>query len=129
MPNWAGGWDHVFSQPYALLNEPDATLRGIARLMAPQAQKGRGEIAVELTGSAVGAAASASVAQVAPRQADGMNLGGLVPIVQTVAVGRPTEAADAAILDAQFQPTFAPTTYPVDKSGNGGGGMLGTVNK
>ena len=128
MPSWAGLWDNVFAQPYALLNEPGSTLRGIARLMAPQALRAQGAIGRELTGAAVGAAASATVAQVKPQQADGLNLGGLVPIQQTLQVNRSTTAADETTLDAQLNPTFMPASYPVDKSGNGGGGKTGTIN-
>lgn len=129
MPSWAGGWDNMFGQPYAPLNEPGSTLRGIARLMAPQAVRGQGAIGTTLTGQAVGQTASAGVAQVTSRQADGMNMGGLVPISTTSQVNRATTAADEALLDAQLNPTWAPNPYPVEKSGNSGGGILGTVNK
>ena len=128
MPSWAGLWDNMFGQPYALLNEPGSTLRGIARLMAPQAVKAQSQVGITLTGQAVGQTASATVAQVKPQQADGLNLGGLVPIQQTSQVNRATTAADEATLDAQLNPTFAPASYPVDKSGNGGGGKAGTIN-
>jgi hypothetical protein len=96
--------------------------------MAPQAQKARGEVGVKLTGSAIGAAASASIGQVKAQQADGFNIGGAVPVVNTIVVSRATETADETALDAQLQPTFAPATYPPDKSGNGGGGMLGKLS-
>ena len=129
MPSWAGLWDNVFAQPYALLNEPGSTLRGIARLMAPQALKAQSQIGITLSGQAVGANATATVAQVKPQQADGMNLGGLVPIQQTSVVNRNTTTADETALDASLNPTFAPASYPVEKSGNSGGGILGTVNK
>lgn len=128
MPSWAGLWDNVFAQPYAPLNEPNSTLRGIARLMAPQALKGQAAVGAALTGQAVGQTASAGVAQVTARQADGMNMGGAVPISTTSQVNRPTTAADETLLDAQFNPTFAPATYPPDKSGNGGGSKAGTIN-
>ena len=129
MPSWAGGWDNMFGQPYALLNEPGSTLRGIARLMAPQALRGQGAIGSTLTGQAVGANAVALVGQVTSRQADGMNMGGQVPVSNTTQVNRATTAADEQLLDAQLNPTFAPASYPVEKSGNSGGGILGTVNK
>ena len=128
MPSWAGLWDNVFAQPYALLNEPGSTLRGIARLMAPQAVKGQSQVAITLTGQAVGQTATAGVAQVTARQADGLNMGGQVPISTTSQVNRVTTAADETLLDAQLNPTFAPATYPPDKSGNGGGNKAGTIN-
>ena len=129
MPSWAGLWDNMHGQAYALLNEPGSTLRGIARLMAPQAVKGQGAIGTTLTGQPVGANAIAIVTQVKSQQADGLNLGGLVPIANQVGVNRATTTADEQLLDAQLNPTFAPANYPVEKSGNSGGGILGTVNK
>ena len=129
MPAWAGGWDHVFGQPHALTNEAGSTARGVARLMSAQGNLAFGAVAAALTGAAPGAQATAQYAQVSARQADGANMGGLVPITPRVEVNRPTTAADELLVDAQLKPTFWPTTYPVDKSGNSGGGFLGTVNK
>jgi|SRR5262245_9572831 len=127
MPSWAGLWDHLHGQPYALTGEPGSALRTIARIMAPQAQKPQGAIGAALTGAAVGGTASANVGQVQSRQADGMNLGGSVPIVNTSVINRATVAADETVMDAQLLPTFAPASYPVDKSGNGGGSKVGSI--
>ena len=131
MPSWAGLWDNIHGQPYSLTNEPGSTLRSIARLMAPQALKAQSAIGVALTGAAVGASVSATVAQVKPQQADGLNLGGQVPIVQTSQLPpakTTTSSGDETTLDNQLNPTFMPSSYPVDKSGNGGGGKAGTIN-
>lgn len=137
MPSWAGLWDNVFAQPYALLNEPGATARGIARLMAPQANKAFSALSAALTGAAVGLPVSAGYNQVTARQADGMNMGGQVPITAYVAVNRNTTVADEILIDQQLVPRFMPPVlsagvetsgYPVDKSGNGGGGKAGTIN-
>ena len=93
MPNWSGLFDGVHGQPHALLNEPGSSLRGIARLMAPQALRAYGRLGDMLTGSVLGSV-----------------------------INRVTTAADEAMLDNQFTPHFAPATYPPDLSGNGGGG-------
>jgi len=140
MPSWAGLWDNVFAQPYAPLNEPGATARGVARLMAPQASKPFAAASAALTGAVVGTAipgGSASYTQVAARQADGLNLGGAQPIATVVAISGNTTAAQEIQVDQQLLPRFMPpitsagvecSGYPVDKSGNGGGGKAGTIN-
>ena len=130
MPSWAGLWDNVFAQPYALLNEPSAAARSVARIMFPTAQRDVGAVMKELDGVAPGATALATQAYVTARQADGLNMGGAVPISNTTLINRATTAADVVQLNRQYQPTFAPAlnAYPVDKSGNGGGGKTGTIN-
>ena len=127
MPTWAGGWDHVYGQSYAPLNEPNSIERSVARLMAAQGNIGMAAVGVALTGAAVGATATASYTQITAKQADGFNLGGKVDIAPRTVINRPTTAADEQRFDAQLQPKWAPTTYPPDLSGNGGGGKLGTL--
>jgi hypothetical protein len=52
-----------------------------------------------------------------------------VPIVPYAVVPlRATTNVDKEIFQAQMTPRFAPPIYPVDKSGNGGGGKAGTIN-
>jgi hypothetical protein len=128
MPSWAGGWDNMFGQPYALTGETGAAGRSLARLMHATAQKDVGAVMTALDGVAPGATALSTHAYVQARQTDGLNFGGQVPIVQTQLINRATTAADVAQLNAIYKPTFAPTVYPVEKSGNSGGGKLGTIN-
>lgn len=128
MPSWSGGWDNMFGQPYALLNEPSAAARGVARIMFPTAQRDVGAAEVALNGAVVGGNATATQAYVTSIQADGLNQGGQRPVGPVTLINRVTTAADIAKLNQQYQPTFAPTTYPVDKSGNGGGSKVGTIN-
>lgn len=122
MPSWSGLWDGVHGQPHTLLNEPGSSLRGIARLMAPQALRAYGRLGDMLTGSVLGSVAQESIAQVVAVRVDGANLGGKINIAPTVIIDRVTTAQDEATLDNQFTPSFAPSTYPPDRSGNGGGG-------
>jgi hypothetical protein len=138
MPAWAGGWDNQFAQPYALLNEPNATARSVARLMAPQAARGLGAAAEALTGAAVGTpiTGSGSYTQVTAKQTDGLNMGGLQTISVYVAASGPTTTTQHLLVDQQLTPRFMPpmlvagvetSGYPIDKSGNGGGGKAGTL--
>jgi hypothetical protein len=129
----------MFGQSYALLNEPNATARGVARLMAPQAARGLGAAAEALTGAVVGTpiTGSGSYTQVTAKQTDGLNMGGLQTISVRVEASGPTTTQQHILVDQQLSPRFMPpmlvagqecSGYPVDKSGNGGGGKVGTVN-
>jgi hypothetical protein len=140
MPAWAGGWDNMFAQPYALLNEPNATARGIARLMSPQGARMFAAAAETLTGAVVGTpipGGSGTYTQVTAKQTDGLNMGGIQTISTYTAISGNTTTAQHILVDQQLMPRFAPapTTpgvetsgYPVDKSGNGGGSKAGTIN-
>jgi hypothetical protein len=137
MPSWAGGWDNMFGQPYALLNEPGSIPRGVARLMAPQAAVAIGNVSKALTGAVVGGPVNAGYSQVTSKQADGLNLGGKVDVSATTVVNRNTTSADEILIDQQLTPRFMPpitqagvetSGYPVEKSGNSGGGKTGTIN-
>jgi hypothetical protein len=136
MPSWAGLWDNVHAQPYALTGEPGATARAVARLMAPQGNRLFGSIATALTGAVPGGPVNVGYTQVQSRVADGATMGGVQPIATYTVVNRNTTATDELQIDQQLTPRFMPPVlqagiecsgYPVDKSGNGGGGKLGTL--
>jgi hypothetical protein len=104
--------------------------------MAAQGNRYFGAIAAALTGQAPGAPVSAGYTQVASRVADGATMGGVQPIVSYSVVNRNTTAADEIMVDLQLLPRFMPpmlqagvetSGYPLDKSGNGGGGKAGTL--
>lgn len=129
MPAWAGGWDNVYGQPYAPILQATATMRSAARLTASVGGQHFGEVARALA-NGVGANTDLSIKQVAAVQADGMNLGGVRPIATYVVVPlHATTITEKEAFQAQMTPTWAPNPYPVEKSGNSGGGILGTVNR
>lgn len=129
MPAWAGGWDHVYGQPHALTQQATSTMRSIARLTHSVGGQHVGEIGRALA-NGVGANADLTIKQVAAVQADGLNQGGVRPIATYVVVPlHATTITEKEAFQAQMTPTWAPNPYPVDKSGNGGGSMLGTINK
>jgi hypothetical protein len=139
MPSWAGGWDNapVSPAPYALMNEPGATARSVARLMAAQGNKYFGSLAAALTGAVPGGPVNAGYTQVAALQTDGLNQGGQRPVSTYVVVNRNTTVADEIMIDQQLLPRFMPVVltagvetsgYPVEKSGNSNLGRTGTVN-
>jgi hypothetical protein len=139
MPAWAGGWDNVFGAPYAPIQQATATMRGVARLMQSVGGQHFGEIGRALA-NGVGASTDLSIKQVQAIQADGLNQGGLRPIVSYAVVSiHNTTIVEKEAFQSQMTPYFMPmpTTalpnvatsgYPVDKSGNGGGGKAGTIN-
>lgn len=139
MPAWAGGWDNQFGQPYALTLQATSTMRSVARLTHSVGGQHFGEIARALA-NGVGANTDLSIKQVAAVQADGMNQGGLRPIATYVVVPlHATTITEKEAFQSQMTPYFMPmplaatpgvatSGYPVDKSGNGGGGKVGTLN-
>jgi len=130
MPAWAGGWDNVFGEPYAPTLQFTATMRGMARLAASSGGQNFAEVGRALAASGPGATTVTSHMQVAAVQANGLNMGGQRPIAEYFDVpSRVTTNVDKEIFQAQMTPRFAPAVYPVEKSGNSGGGMAGTVNK
>lgn len=129
MPAWAGGWDNQFGQPHALTMQGTATMRSVARLANSVGGQHFAEIGRALA-NGVGANTSLTIKQVAAIQADGVNLGGQRPIVDYVVVPlHATTIMEKEAFQSQMTPTWAPSPYPVDKSGNGGGGQIGTLNK
>jgi hypothetical protein len=123
-----------------MLQEPNATARGVARLMSPQGARPIAAAAETLTGAVVGTpipGGSGAYNQVAAVQADGLNQGGQRPISTYTAVSGNTTNTQHILVDQQLMPRFmSPITsagvecsgYPVDKSGNGGGSKVGTIN-
>jgi hypothetical protein len=106
--------------------------------MASQASKYFSAVSTALTGAAPGLPVNAGYTQVASKQADGLNLGGKVDIATYTVVNRTTTPTDEIQIDQSLTPRFMPPVlsagvetsgYPVEKSGNSGGGMLGTINK
>lgn len=130
MPAWAGGWDNVYGEPHSLTKQFTATMRGVARLSASSGGQVFAEVGRALAAGPIGSTTVVSHFHVAPIQQDGLNFGGQRPIVEYFDVAsRPTTNIDKEIFQAQMTPRFAPVVYPVEKSGNSGGGVLGTVNK
>jgi hypothetical protein len=128
MPSWSGLFDRVHGEPYAFTNQFTAPMRGMARLAASEGGQHFAEVARALA-NGVGSTTVLSVAKVAAVQADGLNQGGLRPIAEYFVVpSRATTNIDKEIFQAQMTPRFSPVIYPVDKSGNGGGGKSGTIN-
>jgi len=133
MPACAGGWDNAPASPipYSPMLQSTSTMRSVARLTNSVGGQYFGELGRALAAGAIGVSqVDLKIKQVQAVQADGMNQGGLRPIADYVIwPQRVTTIQDREVFQAQMTPTWAPNPYPVDKSGNSGGGFLGTVNK
>ncbi len=122
MATWAGGWDYQFGQPYALTGSRDDTQRFIAMAFERRGMKALAAIAQALNGVAPGSNATSQYALVDAVQALGdFNLGGKRTITAKVLINRNTTTADRDLLNTLFDGIFAPTSYPADKGGGGGG--------
>ena len=140
MPAWAGGWDGTFGEPHKLTNQATSHMRNVARSNASYGGQHFGEIGRALA-NGVGANAEYTIAQVQARQHNHMDMGGKIPIVPYAVVPlHATTIAEKEAFQSQMThyfapmpnpatPTVATSGYPVDKSGNSGGGFLGTPNK
>jgi hypothetical protein len=122
MPAWSGLWNAVHGANHALIGARNNLQMRIAKLNRREGARVDARIATALTGAAVGGTASETRQRPVAVQADtSFNLGGRRVIETVSLVNRATVAADETAIDAQLTPTFAPTTYPVDRGGGGGG--------
>lgn len=97
-----------------------------ALVRKPQFRKLR-ELMDDLNGAAVGAnTALVTRARVEARvQLGNVSQGGLVPIETQTIINRVTATADQTQINSILDDVVFPSPYPVDASGNGGGGKLG----
>lgn len=127
---YSGLWNGYYNEDHSLLTNRT----GNAETRVNRAVGNRNyetgafaETTVEVTGSAAGAnTATSSHKRVEAEQVFGNDSqGGLRTIETKEAVNRSTTAADVTRIDDAINQSSQPTTYPVDKAGNGGGGKLG----
>lgn len=130
MPAFSGLFDGVYGVPYTPLGNSrykEDTYVQLARLLARK-NYGNGairELMFTLLGSAVGGTATARhfrrVAVVDPL---GSLYGGRAAIEQFTSINRVTTTGDRDRFQAAIRQISSPAVYPVDRSGNGGGGKI-----
>lgn len=121
------------SQPtYAMLSARSYEESAIARVLSRGGFRGVRAVMRRMNGTAVGSTATDTYARVSAPQGltDAQALGGSRTIDTVTSVSRATVAADLTYENAQFYDklfNMAPaiSSYPVDGSGNGGGGKAG----
>jgi hypothetical protein len=122
MATWAGGWDGQFGQPYALTGSREDIKRVIAMAFERRGNRDLSALAIALNGVAAGANATSTYKEVqAIQDLSNFALGGLRTIDTKTLINRNTTAADQTLLNTLFDGIFAPTSYPADKGGGGGG--------
>lgn len=130
MTNYSGLWNREYGEDHALLGDRAKTN---AHTALNRVFSGRNydrasvkELLITLIDGDVGDTASASHKRVKARRDLSQNVqGGVVPIETHNAINRVTTSDDVDALVDALSFTSAPTTRPVDKSGNGGGAKLG----
>lgn len=130
MASWSGLFDNEGGAPYAPLgstvNKEDAYDK-LAVMLANRTYSHASlrELLYSLVGGAVGDPATASHKRVAGAQDLNANVQGGVRSIETfLTLNRVTTAADITRIQAALRQSSKPT-YPVDKSGNGGGSKGG----
>lgn len=128
---WSNFWGNS-PNSYAMQNARTYHERALARVMAKPGYRGMRALFRLMNGTAVGQTASATYARVSAPAGltESAQLGGARVIETATAVNRATVAADRTFLneniyDAIFDMDPAISSYPVDASGNGGGGKAG----
>lgn len=131
MANWSGLWNGRYNANYAGLGTNTTELNGpelqnLARQLRPRGMQKLRELIDELTGVAPGATATVASKRLVYVAQPGVPLvnGGVQTPVTVTVLSRITTAADVTLIKASLNATRAPSTYPVDKSGNGGGGKV-----
>ena len=121
-----GGYNNAGGAPYNLLINRDQIVMRIAGRLRAKGNRKVAALMDSLLGAAVGQQATSSYKRVTETpQFSNVGLGGARPLETRTIINRPSTAADLTLLDRMHNETFKPAAYPVDKSGNGGGGKLG----
>lgn len=127
MPTYSGLYNTVYNETYALLVDKWPMRKRINTLFR-KSRTGARELHAILDAT-FGVASSVSVSdsysrvQATSNPGEPVTNGGARTIESRSIINRNTTAADIATLDAIVTETSKPT-YPIDKSGNGGGNNL-----
>lgn len=128
MPAWAGLWDSVHAQPYAPISQRMTLPRRVGMAYQRDGMQELRALGKTLNGAAAGSTATAAVRKVEAVQSQAsLGLGGKRNVVSRTIINRATTATDKNNIDAIYDAKFAPTTYPADRSGMGGGGKVSTL--
>lgn len=132
MPAYSGLYDGVYGKPYA--NLPLTVAIGNARTSGARvfARDNYGRafwrgLLLSLNGVAPGAAALVQHKRVkwTPDRGATATGGGVVDIQTVDDINRVSAIADQTLITTMLTLASRPTTYPVDRSGNGGGSKRG----
>lgn len=133
MTSFSGLWNRHYGEDYSQLGTNTSeyngrTMRKIAQILRPRGARAMSSLLTALTGAAVGGTASATHKRIDHPDDTLTNLtayAGDRTINTDTIINRATVAGDETLIDALKDAKSGPTSYPVDASGNGGGGKVG----
>lgn len=131
---WSGLWNREYGENYSALGSNNTaefnstTNKAISkRISRDRGGRKLAEILRTLVGATAGSTAAVNHVQIAETS----NLGnptahGGSRTIETIEdVNRATTAADVTVIQGIIDQVFAPSSYPTDAAGNGGGGKVG----
>lgn len=126
MPAWSGFWNHTYSDGHKFMGRAQAVRRAVGRVMHGQGRAGYNSVVHTLVNGNVGDTALKTHVRVASQNVnDPMSLGGKRTTEVKTIINRATTDNDRLIILDDFDYDNSPEPWPVDKSGNGGGGKVG----
>lgn len=126
MPAWSGFWNHVHSEGHSLIGRREyAAYRRLSRALRGLTAVRAREIVRTFITDDVGSTALATHTRLAaPAPFDALAHGGVRSVETVTDINRALVAADETALLLELDADHTPT-FPVEKSGNSGGGKLG----
>lgn len=126
MPAWSGLWNHVYTEGHSLISRPgNAAYRKLSRSLRGMPALKFKEIVRTFITDDVGSTALATHTRLsAPTPFDALAHGGVRQVETVTDINRVLTAADETQLLVEVDADHTPT-FPVEKSGNSGGGKLG----
>jgi hypothetical protein len=129
MASWSGFWNVVHGDGYALLSPPASRQRRAFRTaIGDAARQPYNRILRGLVVSGVGAILNPTYTRVAAQpDKDGMAVGGGIrgTEIEQSLTNRQLVSGDITTITKDLDTKLSPSPWPVDKSGNGGGGQRG----
>lgn len=122
---WSGLYNDVHGEDYSLQHNVTPLRGRLARLMRQRGMFVIRELIDELLGAAAGA--NTALVQHTQKTAEQGQQSAVPTIAAKTLINRSTAAGDITSIEAILNTSFAPTTYPTDLSGNGGGGKGGQL--
>lgn len=133
MANWSGLWDRQYGTPYSQLGSNTSEYNGTLKQEVANLGRGRGgrilaSIIAALTGAAAGQTAASTYKQVDADPALGQSYsgGGKRTVSTKTDINRATTGADVTLVDNLLGQINGALITSTDKSGNGGGGKVGS---
>jgi|SRR5215510_6399927 len=125
MASWSGFWNVVYGDGYSLIDS-NRIRRAFRTAIGDAGRQPYNRLLFAAVTTGTGNAAIGHSYRLAPQaDKDGMGVGGGIRTVEDdITINRNVSAADVAAMQKDLSTKLSPV-WPVDKSGNGGGGQRG----